>query len=305
MKKYLITGATGFIGGYLLNSILENGDRAYCIVRSDIAAFKLPNDERVVPVYLDLDNISELHNKLEIGKVDCCIHLAWEGITGDARGDYNIQLDNIRRTLNLCEELEKLNVKRFVGIGSLAQRDTSFYVPLDGSTPNNVANYGIAKTTAQYMSKVVCNRIGIEHVWCTLSNIYGVGDKSNNFINFASKLMLRGGHAAFTPGEQTYDFVYVSDAAMGICCASESGKTNTDYFVGSGKPRKLKDYIVSIRDRIDPNIKLYLGEIPFNGVCLTDDEFDSGKLIQDTGYNPKVEFIEGIDKTIQWLKEEN
>ena len=299
--KILVTGAGGFVGSHLLDILEENNVQ---VVAVDMTVnSNLTERKNVKTICCNLDEVDKLPELIEERYFDCCIHLAWQGANGPARADSDIQIKNIQRTLNLCKILPQLNVKRFVGIGTLAEKDTLNYIPNDGATPNAVACYGVAKMSAQYMSKITCTSLGIEHIWCQLSNLYGVGDNTSNFINFASKLMLEGKRASFTSGEQMYDFVYISDIAKGIFLASTKGKSNTSYYIGSGNQRKLKCFIEDIRNAIDPTIQLYFGEIPFNGVCLPDNEFDCTKLEKDTGYKSSVSFEDGIRRTVNWLKE--
>jgi nucleoside-diphosphate-sugar epimerase len=142
----------------------------------------------------------------------------------------------------------------------------------------------------------------MDYIWCCLSNIYGVGNTTNNFVNMASRKMLQGMRAAFTSGEQMYDFMYITDAARALVYAALKGKSATDYFLGSTQPRKLKDYIIQIRNSIDPEIPIYLGEVPFYGIPLSDDAFSADKLVADTGFSVGIPFEQGIGMTIDWLK---
>ena len=298
--KILVTGACGFVGRHLLNVLVDNGINIIAIDK--VITPELRNLSRVKVLQCDLDHIEMLPLLIDDRDIDCCIHLAWQGANGNARGDTELQLQNVYRTIDLCKVLPQLGIGRFVGIGTLAEKDTDYYIPTDGATPNKVACYGVAKMTAQYMSKIVCTQLKIEHIWCQLSNLYGVGDRTTNFINFASRLMIEGRRASFTAGEQMYDFVYITDAVNGIYRAAKNGHSNTAYYVGSGHPKKLKKYIMQIRDEVNPDIPLYLGEVPFNGVCLPDEAYDCSKLMKDTGYCAEVSFEKGIKKTILWLK---
>lgn len=58
-----------------------------------------------------------------------------------------------------------------------------------------------------------------------------------------------------------------------------------------------------MRDVIDPNIEIGLGELPFNGVSLTYKEFDIHAVKNDTGFVPNVSFAEGIRNTANWIME--
>lgn len=304
--KVMITGANGFVGYYLLQEIEKAGDKVIAIIRNkDSNIEKLKDFKNVKIIYCDMNHYEDLPALVSDRDIDCCIHLAWDGATGAKRGDYNVQLNNVKSSIDLCNALSEMSIRRFIGIGSLAEKDVSYYISADGATPNLTSCYGTAKITADYMTKAICSNNGIEHIWCQLSNIYGVGDKTNNFVKFACETMLQGKRAAFTEGNQIYDFIYISDVAKAIYLVAKNGKKNTTYFIGSGKARKLKEYIKLMRDIIDKKIELYLGEIPFNGVSLPEDVFDCEKIKNDTGFEATVSFEEGIRKTISWLKENN
>ena len=57
-----------------------------------------------------------------------------------------------------------------------------------------------------------------------------------------------------------------------------------------------------MRDCVDPEIEIGLGELPFNGVSLTYEEFDIYAVKNDTGFTPKVSFEDGIKNTVAWIK---
>lgn len=305
MKKVLVTGANGFIGTALLKEMSKHGVEIIAVVKDEnenIDGIKHLTGVKIV--YCELDEINKLCELIPDRDIETCIHLAWAGSTGDARADYDLQLDNVKYALDTINVIARMGIKRFVGAGTLAEKDVLNYHPTDGATPNAVSIYGIAKISMHFMTKAECTKLGIEHIWCYLSNTYGVGNRTGNFINFASKLMLTGQRAAFTAGEQMYDFVYVTDTVRAIYAAADKGNKNTAYYLGSTKQRKLKEYIKIIRDTIDPSIELYLGEIPFNGIALEAEAFSTDKLVSDTGYRPEISFEEGIKLTIEWLKAE-
>ena len=58
-----------------------------------------------------------------------------------------------------------------------------------------------------------------------------------------------------------------------------------------------------LRDCVDPEIEIGLGELPFNGVSLTYKEFDINAVKNDTGFIPKVSFTDGVKNTVDWIKE--
>lgn len=301
--KILVTGPNGFIGSHLLQVMSDAGDEVIAVVKDrqeNIASIKDLPGVRIV--YCELSEIAALPEKVADRDIALCVHLAWAGSSGDGRADYALQLENVRYALDVVKVLPQMGIRRFVGAGTLAEKDVMNYIPTDGATPNAVSIYGSAKIATHYMTKALCSSLGIEHIWCRLSNTYGVGNTTNNFVNMASRNMLFGGSLKFTPGEQMYDFVYITDTVRAIYAAATKGKTNTCYYLGSTKPRKLKEYIYQIRDVINPDLQLEIGALSFNGISLPEEEYSTKKLVEDTEYVPSVSFEEGIRKTVEWLK---
>ena len=299
MKKALVTGANGFIGSLLVKKLLDNSVE---VIAADMIGHdsNIPEEARFVE--FDMRDFSSLKKAVSDNDIDAVYHMAWAGSSGPERAEYSLQLDNVRYTCDAVKTAAEMGIRRFVGAGTLAQMDCMAYIGENGSTPNAVSNYGTAKIAAQFMSKAVANTVGVEHIWCMISNTYGVGNTTMNFVNFASKKLLNGERASFTAGEQNYDFVYITDTINGLYLCGKNGVPNRSYYIGSGKARKLKEYIMKIRDTIDPNIPLYLGEVPFNGKSLSAEAYDCSSIMEDTGYVPEVDFNDGIEKTIEWLR---
>ena len=304
MKTAIVSGAAGFVGKALISELVHCGVHVWAVVRNEQADMSEFRDNPAVRVVCcEMDLLDTLPQKIT-EPADVFFHLAWTGSTGPARGDYALQLTNARWTTDAVRAAHRIGCKRFVGAGTLAELDVNAYSPVAGSTPNAVSCYGAAKIAAHYMSKAECCRLGVEHLWAYLSNTYGEGNYTSNFINFAAKTMLTGQSADFTSGEQMYDFVHVSDTARGLRCIGEKGRKNTAYYIGSSKPSKLKEFISAIRNEIDPAIQLNLGAVPFRGVEQPAEVFDCSSIINEAGYRPCVPFEEGIKRTVAWLRTE-
>lgn len=307
MKTVVVTGSNGFIGKALLKVLDKNHVHTYAVVRNHSSAISdIKNLKHIDLIYCDMEHLMSLKEQIK-EKIDTFFHLAWQGSTGAARSDYTLQLKNAKWTVDAVKAAHDMGgvAVRFIGAGTLAEYDINAYVPLDRSSPNPVSCYGSAKLAAHYMSKAESSQYdNLEHCWAYLSNTYGIGNYTSNFVNFAAKLMLTGQPANFTAGDQLYDFVSVEDTAQGLYCIGKQGRKNTAYYIGSGHPRPLKYFIQEIRNQINPEIELHLGVIPFHGISQAPSVFNCEKLMKDTGYTPRVSFEEGLKVTIPWLREQ-
>ena len=299
MNKFVITGASGFLGKRLVEKLLSNGNEVWAVVRNP-KVFESCSNPLLHTVICELANLDQLPKFVQ-GNPTHFIHLAWDGSTGSRRADYTVQLQNVNYSMGAVLAANKLGCKRFMGAGTLAELDASSYIPLDGSHPNLVSQYASAKITSHFMTKALCNDLQIEHVWPYISNTFGPGNFTGNFVNFAICEFVKKGRGEFTPGEQFYDFVYFEDTIQGLIKVAEHGKSNFSYYIGSNSPRRLKEYILEIRDQINRNIDVKLGVFPFNGVSHPEEVFSCSKIMEDTGYKPLVSFKEGLSNTIPWV----
>lgn len=304
MKRAIVTGANGFLGSYLVRELLNHHIRVTVVIRSkedDLS--NLPQSEDIRIVYCEAADYAELPTRIHERDAACFFHLAWKGSSGVNRGNHHLQLENAGFAADAAVAAAELGCSRFIGAGSLAEKDCGAYIPLPGSKPYVVSCYGTAKIAAHYISKAVCAARDVEHIWAYLPNSYGPGNYTQNFVNFSACRMLKGERAAFTSGEQLYEFVYAGDTAAGLFAMADKGRPFTSYYIG-GKPQPLKDYIVAIRDVIDPAIPLYLGELPFCGTTQPSELFDASALEADTGFTVRTAFGERISETIAWLRNE-
>ena len=111
-------------------------------------------------------------------------------------------------------------------------------------------------------------------------------------------------HCAFTAGYQTYDFIYITDAINAIIAVAEKGKPFNRYYIGSGEPKPLREFLLEMRDLVDPAAEIGLGDLPFKGVNVSYDQFDLKKVERDTGYVNQIPFAQGIKMTADYIREE-
>ncbi len=304
MKKALVTGANGFLGTAVCKELDRLDVETIAIIRDRQENItELENLKNIRIVYLDMSQFRNLADFVPDRNIDVVYHFAWVGTSGPLRGDHEIQLNNVRYACDTVNACRKLESRRFVFASSIMEYEIEELMKTEKEPGINTL-YSSAKVAADYMARTLCASLNIEYIKAMITNIYGPGENSPRLINSSIRKMLNNEHCAFSSGEQMYDFVYIDDAAGMFAALGESGVSNRSYYIGS-QPKPLKDFLLAMRDQIDRNIEIGLGELGFDGVSVDYGVFDIESVKKDTGYESRVPFDEGIRRTVQWIKKEN
>lgn len=302
MERVIVTGPTGSIGLALITELVKHNIKVMAVCRPDSKRKnRIPKHSDITLVECGLENILELPQMID-KKVDVFYHFAWDGTFGNSRNDMELQNENIKYTLHAVRAAKALGCAKFVGAGSQAEYGRSNEI-LSPNTPTFPENgYGIAKLCAGQMSRLLCNQLGLEHIWTRILSVYGPYDGKNTMIMSTIYKLLKGEKPALTKGDQLWDYIYSEDAAKAFYLIGERGKNGETYCLGSGKARPLKEYIMELRDVIDSKLALGFGEVPYGEKQIMYLCSDINNLTRDTGFVPKTRFEDGIRKTIQWCK---
>ena len=292
MKKIIITGATGMIGSALVREALKQDYDITCLVRTESARIKnIPQHDRVHIIDCNISNYKSLELKEHY---DIFIHLAWNKTTGNGRDDVDSQLQNIQYTLDAVRLAKRCGCNIFIGAGSQAEYGIQ-KVPLTPELPvNPESGYGIAKYTAGKLVGMLCKQIGIRFNWMRILSVYGSNDGENTLISYVIRELKAGRSPKLTKCEQMWDYLYCDDAARAFLAVAEHGVDGKFYPLGSGKGRRLSEYLEDIKTVINPNIELGFGKkeyYPHQPMHLV---ADVSELEKDTGWKSFILFRDGV-----------
>lgn len=303
--KVVVTGATGFVGRWLVNELLEQKEQVTVVVR---------NKERVPEEWNGLVYVVEASGERGIklssgdfpeGKADILFHLAWDGTSGPGRADVRRQLQNVQTVCDMVSLAKNLRCDRFVNAGSIMEYEAVQYIPEAGSEPGLGYIYSTAKLAADFMAKTEVVSAGIDYINVVISNIYGPGEQSERFLNTTLRKMMNHESIPLTHGNQLYDFIYVSDAVKAIILAAKKGEKNSAYYIGNTVQYPLKHFILQMKKVLKSRSELLFGEVPFRGTDLKYYQYETEKL-ERLGFVPEVDFSTGIKLTGEWMQgEEN
>lgn len=306
--KVVITGPTGAIGHALIEKYLSNGDEILAVCRKGSKRISsLPKHALLHVLELSLNDYEEFSKTdlSEFGRFDVFFHFAWNGTTGQDRNNTDLQASNVRYALDAVKLASKLGCHTFIGAGSQAEygRVEGVLTPGTPAFPEN--GYGIAKLCAGQLTRILCEQLGIKHIWTRILSVYGPYDGEKSMIISSLRKMLNGEVVSFTKGEQKWDYLYSADAAAAMYLLAEKGVNGKIYVIGGGTARKLKEYINIMKEETETGSDLKLGDIPYSEKQVMYLCADISELKKDVGFEPKTDFETGINNTIMYLKNSN
>lgn len=301
--RVVVTGATSMIGVALIKECLKNDSEVLAIVRKGTKRIdRLPKSKLIKIVYADLDCLDMVSGD---GKeYDVFYHLAWDYTSKIDRDNPLAQENNIRTTLDSVKLANKLGCKKYIGAGSQAEYGKKEEVITENSVPNPTMAYGMAKLSANLLSRRMCEQLGMIHVWARIFSVYGVFDNDGTMIDYAIKQFLKGEKAHFSSGNQKWNYLYEGDAGKMLYLLGEKNVEGGIYLIANTESKTLREYILIMMKAYGENAKGVFedsqGET--NYISL---EVDITKTIKAIGYTPQISFDEGIQIVINNIRLNN
>jgi len=327
-QKILITGASGFIGSFIVEEALRRGFETWAAVRRSSSREYL-RDERIKFIELNLSSKEELVEQLRGKDFDYVVHAA--GVTKCLHKE-DFRRINTEGTKNLADALLELQMplKRFVFVSSLsifgAIREQQPYEEIrESDTPQPNTEYGRSKLAAEQYLEQLGNRL--PYIILRPTGVYGPREK--DYFVMAKSIKQ---HSDFAVGYRRQDitFVYVSDVVQAIFLALDAPQVGRKYFLSDGEVYQSTTFSNLIHEelgrpwwiritapewvlRIITFFGEYTSRLTGKVSVLNKDKYnilrqrnwrcDIQPAIDELGYQPTVKLAEGVKRTIKWYKD--
>ena len=326
--KILITGASGFIGSFIVEEALKQGFETWAAVRKSSSKEYL-QDERIHFIELNLSSKAQLIEQLRPHQFDYVVHAA--GVT-KCLNKADFRHINTEGTRNLVDALLDLQMplKRFVFLSSLSvfgaiKEQLPYDEIREDDTPKPNTEYGRSKLEAERYIDSIGSRL--PYTILRPTGVYGPREK--DYFMMAKSIKQ---HIDFAVGYQRQDitFVYVTDVVQAVFLALEKGETGRKYFLSDGQVYQSTTFSDLIHEelgrpwwlritapvwvlRIVTFFGEYIGHITGKVTALNNDKYnilrqrnwrcDIEPARRELGFEPKVQLKEGVKTTIQWYKD--
>lgn len=326
-KSLLVTGASGFIGSFIVEEALKRGFETWAAVRKSSSRRYL-QDGRIRFIELDMADPGRLAEQLKGHRFDFVVHAAGLTKSLDKAGFFRV---NTEGTVNLARALmqENPSLKRFVYLSSLSvmgpvREEQPYSEITDGDRPCPNTAYGQSKLESE---RLLGGIKGLPYVVLRPTGVYGPREK--DYFMMAESIKK---HVDFAVGYKTQDltFVYVGDVVQAVFLAFEHGKNGSKYFLSDGDVYSSRTFSDLIHRELGSPWLLrvkaplfilraitflgeYAGRLTGRVTALNNDKYNIMKqrnwrcditpAMAELGYKPRYRLDEGVRITMKWYRD--
>jgi CDP-glucose 4,6-dehydratase len=312
-RSVLVTGATGLLGGWLIEALLQRGASVVCLVRDGVPQSRFYTagiDHRVITCQGDVTDQVTLERVLGEHEVRSVFHLAAQTIVGIAnRNPVSTFQSNVAGTWAVLEACRRSPLVSEIVVASSdkaygTQVDLPYRedAPLQGRSP-----YDVSKSCADLLAQSYAATWATPVVVTRCGNFFGGGDLNWNRLIPGSIRSLLEGERPLVRSNGTFvrDYVYVEDGAEAYIRAAEALSANRDlagraYNFSLERPRS----VVQMVELIVKATGVALEPVILNEATneIPAQYLDSTRARQELGWAPKIGLEEGLRRTVDWYR---
>ncbi len=312
--KIIITGAAGFIGYHLCESLLKDGIQIlgldnlnnYYDQNLKLERLKrLKNHNNFMHKKIDILNLKNLEKIFKDFKPNKVINLAAQaGVRFSIKNPHAYIDSNITGFINLIELSQRYDINSFIYASSSSVYGGNEKLPFSESDMTNkpISLYGASKKSNELIANSYSSLYGLNTTGLRYFTVYGPwGRPDMAYFIFTKKILAGEPIEVYNNGKMKRDFTFIDDIILGTKSAIEKNYKCEIFNLGSSKNEELMDLIKTIEYELAK--KAIIKYLPIQPGDAIETYANIDKSIEKLNYNPKISINNGIPKFINWYKE--
>jgi len=306
--RYVVTGGAGFIGSNTVDELVRRGHSV--VVLDDLSSGKEENlAESRNKISFIKGSITDLEAvRKAMPEADYVLHLAARtSVPRSIKDPLETNRTNVDGTLNVLVAARDAKVKRVVfAASSSAYGETPTLPKVETMEPEPISPYGVTKYVGELYAQTFGRVYGLENVSLRYFNIFGprqdpASPYSGVLAKFCTAFLEETQPVIFGDGEQTRDFTYVDNAVSANLLACEAPNVSGKVFnIGVGGRFSLNQTVELLRSISGTQLEVKY-DPPRDG-DIRDSQADITQARELLGYDPQVEFEQGLRRTFEWYR---
>lgn len=299
-RKVLVAGGGGFLGAHICRTLLQAG--------ADVTIFD------IIPVNV-MHNVNDIKTKVKIitGSVtdEKLVFMAMQGMDAvvdvsfplakcdPGPGNQYIEVGTVG-VFNILKAAFSQGAQ-VIFASSISVYGVQRYTPIDEKHPAEpMLLYGATKLAGEKYCSIMCRNHGCKVVILRFSDLYGPGDGRNGApVAFLKKAVEGAPISIRSDGKQVRSYLFITDAAQAVACALINFKQGGVFNIAGCEAMSIYELAEVVRRVTGKNVPIEF---------ITESASDPRKYIIDgtlagkeIGFNPQVNMIDGLSKTLEWL----
>jgi nucleoside-diphosphate-sugar epimerase len=307
--KVLVTGAAGFIGSHLTRALLHAGHSVRAIDNLSTGRLERIEDLLADVDWLEADICDPAMSARAVNGVEVVLHeAAIPSVARSLADPVASDVANVLGTVTLLQACREAGVRRLVYAASSSAYGATPALPkVETMCPTPLSPYAVSKLAGEQYCRVFAGLGYVETVSLRYFNVFGPGqDPRSQYAavipRFTCALLKREPVLLYGNGMQSRDFTYVQNVVQANLLAMSAGEVAGEVInIGCGQRYDLNTLIDSLAGilGVEPAVEC----LPARSGDVQHSLADISKARRMLGYDPDVDFHEGLRRTVRWFQE--